>query len=161
MGLSKSGLFAHFGSKEMLQRAVLEATMDRVINEVLRPAFREPTGEPRVRALFERSIRWVANENLTGGCPLIAAAIELDDQPGPLRDYLSENQKQLMQTLAGAAQRAVERGHFRSDLDTLQFAFELYSIVLGCNFWRRLLRDPDAEKRAHQAFERLVSESRP
>src|SRR5688572_22653645 len=91
-GLSKSGLFAHFGSKEALQRAVLEAVVEDFRASVILPALREPTGVGRLDELFTGWIDWAAAERKSGGCPLLGAAIELDDKPGELRDYLVEQQ---------------------------------------------------------------------
>src|SRR4051812_33343447 len=88
LGLSKSGLFAHFGSKDSLLVQVLETASARFLELVLRPALKAPRGEPRVIALFERWLIWAEPTNLPGGCIFVAAAVELDDHPGPLRDVL-------------------------------------------------------------------------
>lgn len=160
VGLSKSGLFAHFNSKENLQLQVLETAAERFVAAVVVPALREPRGEPRVRALFERWLAWTKASYLPGGCPFVATAVELDDRPGPLRDYLVERQGQWLATMARAAAIAVEEGHFRHGLDTEQFAYELYSVLLAYHLFRRLLRDPQAETRCRRAFERLVGSAR-
>jgi AcrR family transcriptional regulator len=131
VGLSKSGLFAHFGSKEDLQLAVLRTAVDRFVAEVIAPALREPRGEPRVRALFERWLGWETATYLPGGCPFIAVSNELDDRPGPVRDYLVQSQRDWLDALANAARIAVAEGHFRADLDVDQFAYEVYSAILA------------------------------
>ena len=118
--LSKSGLFAHFQSKEQLQLDVLETAATRFIEMVIAPALREPRGEPRVRALFERWMEWEKAPFLPGGCPFIALANELDDRPGPVREKLVAYQRDWLQSLATAARIAVTEGHFRADLDTEQ-----------------------------------------
>src|SRR4051812_2697378 len=156
LGLSKSGLFAHFGSKEELQCQVLQAAATRFQEEVLRPAIAAPRGEPRIRALFDRWLAWTNREDMPGGCLLIAASIELDDKPGPQRDYLVLAHRGRVAALAKAASLAVEAGHFRADLDPEQFAFDFYSITLGYHDHNRLLCDPRAEERARSAFERLL-----
>jgi AcrR family transcriptional regulator len=156
LGLSKSGLFAHFGSKEELQCQVLQAAATRFQEGVLRPAIAAPRGEPRIRALFDRWLAWTNREDMPGGCLLIAASIELDDKPGPQRDYLVLAHRGRVAALAKAASLAVEAGHFRTDLDPEQFAFDFYSITLGYHDHQRLLRDPRAEERARAAFERLL-----
>jgi len=160
LGLSKSGLFAHFGSKEELQLAVLKLVAERFEREVIVPAFRAPRGEPRIRRMFDRWIDWVSSA-APGGCPFVAASAELDDKiDSRPRDYLVAAQKLLLQTLARAAQIAKEEGHFRADLDTEQFAFELDGVMLSFSHWKRLLRDAKAEARARGAFDNLLLVSR-
>lgn len=156
VGMSKSGLFAHFDSKEDLQLAVLQTAVDRFIAEVISPALRAPRGEPRVRALFEGWMDWEDAEYQPGGCVFIGTANELDDRPGALRDQLASSQRDWLEALATAARIAVEEGHFREDLDTRQFAYDLYSIILAYHHFSRLLRDPDAEARARRAFDGLM-----
>jgi AcrR family transcriptional regulator len=158
--LSKSGLFAHFQSKEQLQLDVLETAVGRFIETVIAPALREARGEPRVRALFERWLQWEKAPFLPGGCPFIALAIELDDKPGPIRDRLVGYQRDWLQTLATAARIAMEEKHFQAGLDPEQFAFNLYAIILSYHYYSRLLRDQAAESRARQAFEDLLAASR-
>jgi AcrR family transcriptional regulator len=157
LGLSKSGLFAHFGSKEDLQVEVLRRAAERFAEVVVRPAFRAPRGAPRLRQLFENWLRWAADPAMPGGCVFNAAATELDDREGRPRDCLVESQRQLMATLVKAARLAIEADHFRRDLDCEQFAFDLLAIVLATQHQRRLLRDERAEARARAAFERLLS----
>jgi AcrR family transcriptional regulator len=160
LGLSKSGLFAHFGSKEELQLAVLKLVAERFEREVLLPAFRAPRGEPRIRRIFDRWMDWV-NGAAPGGCPFVAASFELDDRVDSRpRDYLVTAQRLLLSALARAAQLAKEEGHFRSDLDPEQFAFEMDGILLSYSHWKRLLRDPRADARARAAFDTLLASSR-
>jgi AcrR family transcriptional regulator len=160
LGLSKSGLFAHFGSKEDLQVAVLQAASLRFEESVLRPAFRARRGEPRLQALFDGWLAWVGDPTMPGGCLFVAAAVELDDRDGRPRDYLVAAQKQLIAALTKAARLAVEAGDFRPELDASQFAFDLYGIMLSYSYWKRLLRDSQAEGRTRAAFERLIASSR-
>jgi AcrR family transcriptional regulator len=160
LDLSKSGLFAHFRSKEALQIAVLQAAAERFTRLVVVPALKAPRGEPRVRALFDRWLTWGNCEEMPGGCIFITAAAELDDRPGPVRDVLVQSQKDLLGTVAHAAQIAVDEGHFQGDLDLEQFAFELYAILLSFNHATRLMRDPRAKERAQRTFERLIASAR-
>jgi len=160
VGLSKSGLFAHFRSKEQLQLEVLETAVDRFVETVVAPALKEPRGEPRIRALFERWMEWESAPFQPGGCVFIAIAHELDDRPGPLRERLVQTQRDWLQALATAARIAVEEGHFRSDLDADQFGYELYAVILAYHHASRLLDDPGAERRARTAFEALLTASR-
>jgi AcrR family transcriptional regulator len=158
--LSKSGLFAHFQSKEQLQLDVLETAATRFIEMVIAPALREPRGEPRVRALFNRWMEWEKAPFLPGGCPFIALANELDDRPGPVRERLVAYQRDWLQALSTAARIAVAEGHFRADLDGDQLAYDLYAIILAYQHFSRLLRDPAAESRVRQGFESLIAASR-
>jgi len=160
LGLSKSGLFAHFRSKQALQLQVLTAAQHQFIDKVVRPALTSPRGEPRVRALFEGWVGWSSSAERPGGCIFVAASSELDDQPGPLRDLLAELQYQWTQTLERSADIAVQEGHFRADLDRKQFAFELYSLLLGRHLFARLLEDPDAAEMTRTGFERLLASVR-
>jgi len=161
LGISKSGLFAHFQSKEELQIDLLRTGAARFTADVLLPAFRKPRGLPRLRALLENWMRWTTSPELPGGCLMLAACAELDDREGPVRDVLVGFQKELLAALARSARIAVEEGHLRRGLDVEQFAFELYGIVLGFNHARRLLRDSKAERRAREAFARLVQSAAP
>src|SRR3954452_22416405 len=117
LGLSKSGLFAHFGSKEDLQLAGLEVAATRSTETVMRPASRAPRGEPRIRRLFENWLAWIGDPATPGGCVFLAAAAELDDREGRPRDFLAGSQKQLVAALARSARMAVEEGHFAARLD--------------------------------------------
>ena len=160
LGLSKSGLFAHFGSKDELQLQVLQAAVERFEETVIRPALKAPRGEPRVRALLENWLVWENDRSMPGGCPLIAASVELDDRPGPLRDFLVTAQRRRYEFMAKAARLAVEAGHFRADLDPEQLAFEINGIVLSYHHSHRMLHDPKAGERARDAFTRLLNDSR-
>ncbi len=160
LALSKSGLFAHFGSKESLQLRTLEYAAARFAQVVVMPALAAPRGEPRVRALFEGLLRWPERVPQPGGCVFVAAAVEFDDRPGPIRDRLREIRREWHAFLAGAVRRAIDAGHFRSDLDPQQFAFEVDGIGLAWHHASRLLDDPKAGERAHRAFEALVAGAR-
>ena len=155
--LSKSGLYAHFRSKESLQIQVLEHTRARFVTEVVAPALTTPRGEPRVRALFENWLRW---DRQPGGCLLVAASSELDDQPGPARDRLVRDQQDWLDTLAEVFRTGVAEGHFRADADPDQFAFDLDGVMLSSHMSNRLLADPNAESRARRAFETLLKNAR-
>lgn len=159
-GMSKSGLFAHFASKEALQVAVLDDARERFVTTVVAPALKEPRGEPRVRALFEGWMRWARAEFQPGGCVFVAAAAELDDQPGPVRDRLVEIERDWMDALETAARIAKEEGHFKPDLDVRQWAFEQWGLALAFHWYSRLLRADDASDRVRAGFERLLAASR-
>ena len=160
IGMSKSGLFAHFGSKDSLQQGVLETVVARFEENVVMPVLGMPSGEQRLRALFVNWLHWTDEINLKGGCPLIHAAIEFDDQPGPLRDYVADQQERWLDSIQRMAKKAVKQGEFREDLDAGLFAFELNAIGWGHNNAKRLLRDPDARRFAFASFERLLDDAR-
>ena len=157
LGLSKSGLFAHFGSKESLQVQVLQRAIERFRDRVIRPMLRAPRGEPRVRELFERWLAWGADSGMPGGCVVTAAAIELDDRPGAPRDVLEAALLDWVALIGGVVGTAVEEGDFRADLDVAQFVYDLYAVFLAFHLAHRMMRDPSAESRARIAFERLMA----
>ena len=157
-GMSKSGLFAHFRSKEQLQLQVLVQARQRFIEIVLTPAFKKPRGEARLRSIFKNTLKQWENE-LPGGCIFHAVSAELDDQPGPARDYLVQTQRDHAETLRRAGEIAVEEGDFRKGLDLDQFVFELGSITAAYHHFGRLLGDPGAEQRARKMFEGLLARS--
>src|SRR5687768_1369182 len=140
VGMSKSGLFAHFTSKEELQLEVLRLAIERFVDNVVAPALRAPRGEPRLRSIFEHWLGWERAQFQPGGCIFMATANELDDRPGPLRDRLVASQRDWLQALATAARIAVEEGHFRRDLDAQQLAHDLYAVMLAFHHFSRLLR---------------------
>ncbi len=158
--MSKSGLFGHFRSKEALLSQVLELAAREFLDDVVRPAFREPAGEPRVRKLFENWVEWTRSNRYAGGCPFMQFSFELDDQPGPLRDELLRQQKGWLGILAESARRAIAEGHFRKDLDVEQFAYELQSLMLGYHHAARLMRDDNADERVRKTFESLIALSK-
>jgi AcrR family transcriptional regulator len=156
--LSKSGLFAHFKSKESLQLQVLERARDLFAEEVLRPALKAPRGEPRVRALFEHWLATIAD----GGseCLFVSASAEFDDQPGPVRDQLVRDHRDFADSMAQMFRTGIAEGQFRPDADPEQFAHDLLSVMLGFFHARRLLDDPRAQERARHAFEALLAAAR-
>ena len=158
--MSKSGLFAHFKSKEGLQLQVLQTARELFIQNVIAPALQQDRGEPRVLALFDNWFAWSESQYVPGGCPFVSAAVELDDQPGLLRDYLVQTQRDWMDTIATAAGISVEEGHFRRDLDLSRFAFDFHSIILAHYHFARLLDDPAATDYCRGAFADLLARSR-
>ena len=156
-GMSKSGLFAHFGSREELQLAVLEHAAQIYGRRVFLPALQIARGLPRLRALFERWLDWTIASGLPGGCIMISAAAEYDDRPGPIRDAVIANQHRGTAITKKAVRLAIEEGHLRGDTDAEQIAFEMLGIVLASHNHRRLLSDGESRKRALTAFEQLVA----
>jgi AcrR family transcriptional regulator len=157
--MSKSGLFAHFRSMDQLQLQVLARARDRFVDVVVRPALTVPRGEPRVRAVFENWLRWTG-EVLLGGCIFVGAAVELDEQPGELRDALVGAEQDWLDLLATVAATAVAEGQFDAALDPGQFAFEVHALMLGHHHASRLMCDPLALTRTRRSFEALILRAR-
>lgn len=160
LGLSKSGLFAHFGSKEQLQLAVLEAAADHFRREVFDPALGQPRGEARVVALLDNWHNWARSPELPGGCVFVQATIEYDDQPGVVREAVVEHQRRWAEALARSARLAIEEGEFRSDLDADQFAFEATGVFMATQQYVRLLGDEHASLRSRTALADLIRRAR-
>src|SRR2546421_106912 len=156
-GMSKSGLFAHFGSREDLQLAVLEHAAQKYGQIVFIPVLKIERGLPRLRALFERWLDWTIESGLPGGCIMISAAAEYDDRPGPIRDAVIANQRRGSAISQKAVRLAIEEGHLRADTDPEQIAFEMLGIVLANHNHRRLLGDKEARKRSLIAFDELIA----
>ena len=156
--MSKSGVFAHFGSREDLQISVVREYHNRFEDEVFAPALREPRGLPRLRALFERWVRRVSAE-IDSGCIYISGAVEFDDRPGPVRDALVTMVQTWQQALGRAIRAAIVEGHLRADTDPEQVLFELHGLVLALHHDARFLRNPAAATHARAGFERLVAHS--
>ena len=159
-GLSKSGLFAHFGSKTDLQMAALNEAARRFTETVFLPALKAPRGVKRLRALFENWLDWTQRSNLPGGCPIDAASREYDPRPGPMRDAVIERQKLLSRELAKAVQLAVETGELAADTDPRQVVFEFFSLVLGFYRAELIVGKEHALKHARVAFDHLIDQYR-
>ena len=156
-GMSKSGLFGHFGSKEALQRAVLDTAGEEHVQQVLVPALLEYHGEARLRALFRNWMEWLGSNARPGGCPLISAAAELADRPGDLRSYLVEQQRGWIDQIRRLCEQAVTEGDFRDDLDVGQFVSEFHGIGLEFHYAQRFLADERALSHASAAFDKLMN----
>ncbi|MFC3228892.1 TetR/AcrR family transcriptional regulator [Marinibaculum pumilum] len=161
LNLSKSGLFAHFKSKEALQIAVLEAAVDRFRAQVATPAFAKPKGRGRVAALFEHWLAWLDGGEAAPGCLFVTAAQEYVQRPGPVRDLLVRSQVEWHGALRWATAQAMTQGDFRKDLDPDLFVFQMIGIALGYQHMQKLMNDPEALGRAHAAFDRLLADAAP
>ncbi len=159
--MSKSGLFAHFGSKQDLQLHTLKRVQGLFFEQILSPALKEPRGLPRLRALFSN---WLArvegNDDPSGGRLMLSAAAEYDDRPGAVRDLLVAGQRELRGAIAKAIRVAIDEGQLEPQTDPWQLTFELFGIVLAAHHDRRLLGDARAPDRARDAFERLIEAHR-
>ena len=154
--MSKSGVFAHFGSREELQISVIREYHARFEEEVFFPAIRQPRGLPRLQALFDRWIRRVSVE-LDSGCIYISGAVEFDDRPGPVRDALAQMVRAWQAALEHAIHLAVAEGHLLPETDATQMLFELHGLILALHHDARFLRTPGAPDRARKGFERTLS----
>ena len=156
-GMSKSGVFAHFGSREELQISVIRDYHVKFEEEVFLPAIREPRGLPRVRALFERWVRRVSVE-IDSGCIYISGAVEFDDRPGPVRDALADMVQTWQVAMARAIALAVDVGHLNPGTDPDQLLFEIHGLILALHHDARFLRHPGSLQRAQRGFERLITD---
>ncbi len=156
MQMSKSGVFAHFGSREELQISVIREYHARFEEEVFFPAMHEARGLPRLRALFERWVRRVSVE-MEAGCIYISGAVEFDDRPGPVRDALVEMVRAWHAALSRAIRLAVEAGHLREDTDAEQMLFEIHGLILALHHDARFLRNPGVLDRARTGLERVIA----
>jgi AcrR family transcriptional regulator len=155
--MSKSGVFAHFGSREELQISVVREYHAKFAEEVFFPAIREARGLPRLKALFERWVRRVSAE-LDSGCIYISGAVEFDDRPGPVRDALVSMVQAWQSALERAVRIAIEEGHLAPSTDALQLVFELHGLILALHHDARFLRNPGAIERVRSGFERLIGQ---
>jgi len=153
--MSKSGVFAHFGSREELQIAVVTEYHAKFEEEVFFPAIRQPRGMPRLHALFERWVRRVSVE-VDSGCIYISGAVEFDDRPGPVRDALVAMVKAWHSALHKAIVLAQEVGHLRAEADVEQILFELHGLILSLHHDARFMRQTGAIERAGNGFMRTI-----
>jgi len=153
--MSKSGVFAHFGSREELQISVVREYHRRFEEEVFYPALKEPRGLPRLRALFRN---WMARTSLEidSGCLYISGAVEFDDRPGPVRDALMGSVKSWLDAMHRAIVQAKEEGHLRADIDEHQLAFEIHGLILALHYEARFLKNPGSVARANAGFDHLL-----
>jgi AcrR family transcriptional regulator len=153
--MSKSGLFAHFNSKENLQIEILKYAETDFIDHVIMPAIKTTAGIPRIKKLVERWINW--GSILAGGCIFVTASTEYADRPGKVREYLLKQQKEWIYSLMRFAESATKAGDFRKDIDREQFAYDLYSLLLGFHYYHQLLRDKKTKIRQEKSLEDLLA----
>jgi len=156
LSMSKSGVFAHFGSREELQIAVIDEYARRFMEAVFLPAIRLPRGLPRLKAMFENWLYRVQHVEIPNGCVFISGAVEFDDREGPVRDRMVLVNRGWQREMQAAARQAIAEGHLRADCEPEQLVFELYGFMLSLHHDARLLRDPRAVERARISFVRVV-----
>lgn len=153
LGLSKSGLFAHFGSKEELQLATIEAARERFLAEAFLPALKAERGYARLMEICRSWISYVRRNVFPGGCFFAAASFEFDGRPGPVREAIVKTMDEWVTSIERAVAMAQESGELDPDLEPAQLAFELNSLFFGVNFSYQLRRDRKALMRAEKAIE--------
>jgi AcrR family transcriptional regulator len=151
--MSKSGLFAHFGSKEELQLATVEAAQQRFVNEMFRPALKAARGYPRLLAICRSWLDYIKRDVFPGGCFFAAASFEFDGRPGPIRDAVVAAMDVWLDALEKAIRMAKEEGHIDRGVDVKQLAFEINAIFFGANFSYQMRDDKRAISRAWKAIE--------
>jgi AcrR family transcriptional regulator len=156
--MSKSGLFAHFQSKENLQVEILKHAGELFAQSVVIPSLLENAGIPRIKALVNNWIAWSAR--MTGGCIFVSSSTEFSDRPGKVRDFILAQQESWIDSLRRIARSAIRAGDFREDVDCDQFAFEMYSLLLGFHYYDKLLNSDETKKRQSIALEQLLSNYR-
>ena len=154
--MSKSGLFAHFGSKEELQLATVEAASARFIREVWTPAMKADRGLTRLRALCDSWLSYAERRVFPGGCFFASASAEFDGRPGPVRDRIASLMKEWLDALSGAIERAQATGEVDREVDPMQVAFELDALMSGANWAFQLHRDERAFERARTAINQRI-----
>ena len=155
MKMSKSGVFAHFGSREDLQIEVLKLYHQHFEEEVFYPSMQEPRGLPRLRSMFARWIKRVSIE-IASGCIYISGAAEYDDRPGPIREALVGMVCAWQDALHRCVKQATDLGHLRADTDPQQMVFEMYGLVLALHHDARFVKRPGSVEAAQVGFERLL-----
>jgi AcrR family transcriptional regulator len=153
--MSKSGVFAHFGSREELQISVIREYHRRFEEEVFHPAMQEPRGLPRLRALFRNWMNRTSVE-IDSGCLYISGAVEFDDRTGPVREALVGSVKSWLAAMNRAVVQAKEAGHLRTDIDEQQLAFEIHGLILALHYEARFLKSPGSIARAHAGFDNML-----
>ena len=154
--MSKSGVFAHFGSREELQISVVREYFNRFEQEVFYPAMSAPRGLPRLQALFANWMKRVAVE-IQSGCIFISGAVEFDDRPGPVRDALVGSVKTWLNAVQRAVVQAKQEGHLRPEADERQIGFEIHGLILALHYEARFLKTPGSIERANRAFDFILA----
>ncbi|WP_051236199.1 TetR/AcrR family transcriptional regulator [Ottowia thiooxydans] len=156
IGMSKSGVFAHFGSREELQISVVNEYYARFERDVFYPALQEPRGLPRLRAMFANWMRHTGAE-LDSGCIFISGAVEFDDRPGPVHDALAQSVGSWLDAMTRAVRQSREENHLSSEIDERQVTFEVHALILALHYEARFLHLPGAVERATRGFESILS----
>lgn len=160
VGMSKSGLFSHFKSKEKLQMMVMDYAAENFVLAVVKPAIEKERGISRIRALMDNWKKW-SGSHLPGGCPFLSAIVEFDDRPGKVRDHILKLQSTMIGTFERAVAIAQEEGHLNKELECEHIAYELYSNMIGFHIYNRLLNNKRAEAMFETSFQTIMERSKP
>ena len=155
MRMSKSGVFAHFGSREELQISVIREYHARFEEEVFYPALEKPKGMSRLKALFQNWMNRTSVE-IDSGCLYISGAVEFDDRPGPVRDALAGSVRTWLAAMDRVVVQAKEVGHLHADADEHQVTFEIHGLILALHYEARFLKSPGSVARAHRGFDHVL-----
>jgi AcrR family transcriptional regulator len=155
-GMSKSGVFAHFGSREELQISVIREYHDQFESEVFYPALSCARGLPRLQSLFDNWMQRTTTE-IDSGCIYISGAVEFDDRPGSVRDALASSVNTWQNALQRSVAQAQVEKHLTAKADPLQVAFEIHGLILALHYEARFLRNPGAADRARKGFSEIVA----
>ncbi len=156
MHMSKSGVFAHFGSREELQISVIREYHARFEEEVFFPVLNQPRGLPRLRAMFHNWMMRTSIE-IDSGCIYISGAVEFDDRPGPVRDALADSVKTWLAAMFRAVVQARDAGHLDPKADAHQMAFEIHGLILALHYEARFLKTPGSIERAETGFSNILA----
>ena len=154
--MSKSGVFAHFGSREELQISVIREYFSRFEQEIFYPALQAERGLPRLHALFDNWMKRVAVE-IQSGCIFISGAVEFDDRPGPVRDALATSVQTWLEALNRAIVQAQLCEQLQASADPQQIAFEIHGLILALHYEARFLKNPGSLERANTAFANILA----
>ena len=155
MQMSKSGVFAHFGSREELQISVVREYHTRFEEEVFFPALQLQRGIPRLRAMFNNWMQRTSTE-IDSGCIYISGAVEFDDRSGPVRDALAGSVRTWLAAMDRVVVQAKEVGHLHADADEHQVTFEIHGLILALHYEARFLKSPGSVARAHRGFDHVL-----
>ena len=159
VGMSKSGLFSHFKSKEKLQIMVMDYASENFVLRVVKPALIKSRGIDRIQAMMKNWENW-SSTYLPGGCPFLSAIVEFDDRPGAVRDHIQVLQATMVATFARSVDIAIEENQIKKDTDSEQLAYELYSNMIGFHIYNRLLKDKNAKKKFDTFFESILDKAK-
>jgi AcrR family transcriptional regulator len=154
--LSKSGLFAHFGSLESLYIALLQYAEEIARKDVMEPALQQPKGLARLETYFERLLGWATRSGLPGGCPFVAASSEFDDVEGPVRDYVVKTLGEMLEFFQTLILEAVKEKQLHKTVDAKYIAWQMLGIYTTHHTMQRLMRDPESDRMAQKAFWSLL-----
>ena len=158
VGMSKSGLFGHFKSKEKLQIMVLNYAAESFTEQVIKPAIKEPRGLPRLEAMMLQWKKW-SHHYLAGGCPILSSIVEYDDRPGPVRKHVKQLQQNMIHSFEKAIIISQEESHLSRDFSAKQIAYEIYSNMIGYHIYSRLLNNESAHKMFLETYKKIIRSS--